>query len=206
MSFAVVTVASGGLPVVELAAGKLGLPVTEATNGRGIAVTKVVGGPGLPVVFDTIGTGGGGTPSYSNPGGMGNRTATITVTTNVVAGGGVASMLLNGTYGNEYYWNAGQSSRTMTFDFGVGASKIINEFKWYQNNPADHGSWVFGGSNNDSSYTEFPETFTLGGAGSPYVTTIPVTNTTGYRYYRLRQTSGVTSLSPYLTEIEFKIA
>jgi len=52
MSTAVVTVASGGLPVVELAAGKLGLPVTEATNGRGIAVTKVVGKPGLPVVFD----------------------------------------------------------------------------------------------------------------------------------------------------------
>jgi hypothetical protein len=55
MSTAVVTVASGGLPVVELAAGKLGLPVTEAANGRGIAVTKVVGKPGLPVVFDTIG-------------------------------------------------------------------------------------------------------------------------------------------------------
>jgi hypothetical protein len=55
MSTAVITVVAGGLPVVELAAGKLGLPVTEATNGRGIAVTKVVGMPGLPVVFDTIG-------------------------------------------------------------------------------------------------------------------------------------------------------
>jgi len=55
MSTPVVTVASGGLAVVELAAGKLGLPVTEATNGCGIAVTKVVGLPGLPVVFDTIG-------------------------------------------------------------------------------------------------------------------------------------------------------
>jgi hypothetical protein len=52
MSTPVVTVASGGLPVVELAAGKFGLPVTEATNGRGIAVTKVIGMPGLPVVFD----------------------------------------------------------------------------------------------------------------------------------------------------------
>jgi hypothetical protein len=34
--------------------GKLGLPVTEATNGRGIAVTKVTAF-GMPVVFDTIG-------------------------------------------------------------------------------------------------------------------------------------------------------
>jgi Concanavalin A-like lectin/glucanases superfamily len=66
MSIPVVTVASGGLPVVEMAAGKLGLPVTEATNGRGIAVTKVVGKPGLPVVFDTIGTGGGGDSLLSN--------------------------------------------------------------------------------------------------------------------------------------------
>ena len=41
MSLAVVTVASKGLPVVEAVAGKLALPVVEATNGRGLAVTKV---------------------------------------------------------------------------------------------------------------------------------------------------------------------
>ena len=45
----VVTVAAGGLPVVEVTA--FGLPVTEAANGYGIAVTKVVGKPGLPVTF-----------------------------------------------------------------------------------------------------------------------------------------------------------
>lgn len=55
MSLPVVTVASGGLPVVELAAGKLALPVSEATNGRGIPVTKVTGKPGLAVVFNAIG-------------------------------------------------------------------------------------------------------------------------------------------------------
>jgi hypothetical protein len=49
----VVTVASGGLPVVDVTATtpKLGLPVTEAANGRGTPVTKVVGKPGLAVVF-----------------------------------------------------------------------------------------------------------------------------------------------------------
>jgi hypothetical protein len=53
MGMAVVTVASGGLPVVDVTATtpKLGLPVTEATNGRGVAVTKVVGKPGLAVTF-----------------------------------------------------------------------------------------------------------------------------------------------------------
>ena len=54
MAQPVVTVVAGGLPVVDVTATtpKLGLPVTEATNGRGIAVTKVAGSlPGLPVTF-----------------------------------------------------------------------------------------------------------------------------------------------------------
>ena len=53
MSLPVVTVASGGLPVVDVTAiaPRTGLPVIEATNGRGIAVTKVVAKPGLPVVY-----------------------------------------------------------------------------------------------------------------------------------------------------------
>ena len=43
MAIAVVTKASGGMPVIDVTATKpgLGVPVTEATNGRGIAVTKV---------------------------------------------------------------------------------------------------------------------------------------------------------------------
>jgi hypothetical protein len=53
---AVVTVASGGMPVVDTAgavapAKPTGMLVTEATNGRGIPVTKVVGKPGMPVVY-----------------------------------------------------------------------------------------------------------------------------------------------------------
>jgi hypothetical protein len=48
MSTPVVTIASGGLPVVETPLGK---PVSEAVNGFGVAVTKVVGRPGMPVVY-----------------------------------------------------------------------------------------------------------------------------------------------------------
>jgi len=53
MPLPVVTVASGGLPVVDVTATppNTGLPVKEAANGRGIAVTKVTGKPGLPVVY-----------------------------------------------------------------------------------------------------------------------------------------------------------
>jgi F5/8 type C domain len=52
LSLPVVTIPSRGLPVVEAAAGRLALPVIEATNGRGLAVTKVSNGLGLPVVYD----------------------------------------------------------------------------------------------------------------------------------------------------------
>ena len=50
MALAVVTVAAGGLPVVDVTATtpKLGMPVTEAT--RGLAITVVAAGkPGIPI-------------------------------------------------------------------------------------------------------------------------------------------------------------
>lgn len=53
MSLPVVTVASGGLPVVDVTTTKplLGRPVTEALNGRGVAVTKVSNGFGRAVTY-----------------------------------------------------------------------------------------------------------------------------------------------------------
>lgn len=53
MGMPVVTTAAGGIAVVDVTATKplLGMPVTEAANGRGIPVTKVVGKPGVAVTF-----------------------------------------------------------------------------------------------------------------------------------------------------------
>jgi hypothetical protein len=65
MATPVVTVASGGRPVVDVTATKpgLGMPVSEATNGFGRAVTKVtpaIGGlAGVAVTYVT--------PSVGNP-------------------------------------------------------------------------------------------------------------------------------------------
>jgi hypothetical protein len=55
MGMPVVTVASGGKPVIEVTNGR-GTPVTEAANGKGTPVTKVVGVPsaflpGMPVIY-----------------------------------------------------------------------------------------------------------------------------------------------------------
>ena len=57
MGWAVVTVASGGMavvdvtPIASMTPRKYGVAVTEAANGRGIRVTKVVGKPGIPVIY-----------------------------------------------------------------------------------------------------------------------------------------------------------
>lgn len=53
MAMPVVTVASGGLPVVDITAtsgGFAGRAVTESLNGRGTAVTKVTSG-GEAVIY-----------------------------------------------------------------------------------------------------------------------------------------------------------
>jgi hypothetical protein len=51
MGMPVVTVASGGMPVIDVSATtKNGLPVSEAASGFGRAVTKVSTG-GIPVVY-----------------------------------------------------------------------------------------------------------------------------------------------------------
>jgi hypothetical protein len=52
MGMPVVTVAAGGMPVVDVTATKplLGLPVAEAANGYGVPVTKVAA-YGVPVTF-----------------------------------------------------------------------------------------------------------------------------------------------------------
>jgi hypothetical protein len=52
MATPVVTVAAGGLPVVDVTATtpKFGAPVTEAAAGKGTSVTKVAA-LGVPVTF-----------------------------------------------------------------------------------------------------------------------------------------------------------
>jgi hypothetical protein len=60
MALPVVTVTAGGIPVVDVTVGAptRGMPVTEALNGRGTAVTKVAAG-GVPVTFIVVSTSGG---------------------------------------------------------------------------------------------------------------------------------------------------
>ncbi len=94
MATPVVTVASGGLPVVDVTAStpKLGLPVTEALNGRGIAVTKVAGG-GMPVTFSTA-------PDYPPPLVLVFATFDLNVSANVVRTNGNRTLNRSSTANN----------------------------------------------------------------------------------------------------------
>lgn len=160
------------------------------------------------------GGGGGGSanPSYWNAGGMGDRTSSITVTTTATLGGGTINNLIDGGFatGNtdSCWFNSGQTLREVKFDFGAGVQKIIDGFRWFQDTSATHGTWVFEGSNDDSTYTTIGSSFTLGTntEGTNTYTFFSGANSTAYRYYKLRQTSGTTASNPYLREIHFRIA
>ena len=144
------------------------------------------------------------TTSYSNTGGTGDRRSIITTTlTGGSIGGGAVTDLVDGSQANSFWWLFGFSNVYIKFDFGAGNSWVIDEFKWYQDNTASHGTWDFDGSPDNINWTNLLHDLTLGGAATQ---TYTVTNTTDYRYYRLAPgTSQLSNSSPFLREIEFKI-
>ncbi|HEX6825741.1 MAG TPA: hypothetical protein VF077_05425 [Nitrospiraceae bacterium] len=144
--------------------------------------------------------------AYTNPGGSGNRTVTLTVTSSISFVGTGPTALINGTQGNDTWFSAGQSGKDLTFNFGV--PRNIIEAKWYQDVVATHGDWKWQGSNDGMSWTDIGATFTLGsgavGATPQTITTLSA-NVDFWRYYRMLQMSGTTSSAPYTREIEFNI-
>ncbi len=148
-----------------------------------------------------------GMPSYANAGGMGDRTASITVTTDAELGGGTVSNAVDGVSAandNDGFWfSAGQSGKYLKFDFG--SAKVINEIRWIQQNTSDQHTWQAAGSNDDSSYTNIGSSQQIGGWYSASTCKIGVPNTTAHRYYKLTNAGGMSS-NPYIQEIEFSIA
>jgi hypothetical protein len=146
------------------------------------------------------------TTSYANSGGSGDRTATITTTTNLSVGGTAWTNMINGIKQPEtgtYLNGSSCVGAYMTFDCGVGQSKVITEITWYQSAGAySHGIWKGQASDDGVTYTDISSNQTLGGAA---VTTFSLSPTKGYRYYRLAGVSGNTNGNPWIEEIEFKI-
>lgn len=152
----------------------------------------------------------GSNPSYANTGGTGDRRSILTVNTNASDSGDLQQLVDGANNSGNFFWQAQNVwGLFLAFDFGVGASKIITEAKWYQSNGDTHGTWQWNGKKDDvSDWEAIGGTFLLGGT-SPQIQTTLSTNIKGYRYYALFGgipfASGSTSSSPYLYEVEFKI-
>lgn len=162
--------------------------------------------------------------SYANNGGTGERRPEIIVSTNFLSSNGDigspnpytnddASIFVDGvTSGTPGAGGTGRElgvsstgDRVLTFDFGVGASIVIDEFTLYLSGTTNFGTFTLEGSNNGSTWTAIGASFTLQSTGTTQV--VARTNSTGYRYYQLHTTSmtGTGASSGIWSEIEFKI-
>lgn len=158
---------------------------------------------------------GGGAPvvtDYANLGGTGNRGPTGNNSIAITTGGPTVGFtnlggtnnlydLIDGTQVDEVWFANNDTDKWIQFDFG--SAKVIDELKWYQSSVQSHGTWKFQGSNTAGSGYVDLATFTLGSSATQTITTAP--NTTAYRYYRLQESPGSTSNSPFIREVEFKI-
>ena len=150
---------------------------------------------------------------YANPGGTGNRIATIVASQGTGAGGGPflydsgqdPVKLVNSSTANEVYYNPSTNvGAWMEFDFG-GLYRI-DEFRHKQSTTNSHNThkWEARETASDA-WTVVSANFTLGGA-----TTSTHALTTGggsaYRYYRIVNVSGQRSSNPWILEYEFKIS
>src|SRR5688572_17072185 len=166
---------------------------------------------------------------YANPGGIGDRSASITVTATGVSGGSSLQQLVDGVRWTPAL-NVGQNvmaggltNGMIKFDFGVGADVVIDSFRaWiiaiHKLGQLSFGTWRWAGSNDDAAYTDLGSPFEIVsgdlGAQSYSVTSVytgkeysePAGNVTGYRYYRLSQVGGVVpTVQNFVGEFEFKI-
>jgi hypothetical protein len=143
----------------------------------------------------------------------GNRTSTYTVTHGLPGSQtGAINNWIDGATGDNttdaWYYDAPNSldtSRHITFDLGSGNSKIYTGAKIYQSTSASCGTWIWQGSQDNSSYTDLSGNITWGGSASPFQTEYTWENSTAYRYIRIRAVSGSTSNQPWQRELEFRI-
>lgn len=144
------------------------------------------------------------TPAWTGVGGRGARTDIITVTEDVGLGAS-ANVILNGDYGNVVDFTGGTTAgRYMQFTFPEGIEVVIDAVRLHQSNTSAQGNWKLQRSDNGTDWTDVGDPFALGGATNS-VGEI-VTDNIAARYWRVTTTSGTVSGSPWITEVEFRIA
>lgn len=145
---------------------------------------------------------GSGT-TFNSPVSTGDRRSLITVTGNVQLATGDFSKFVDGP-AFDLYWvtENGNGSHFILFDFGITPQKI-DGLRFLASNDTRHGRWVFEGSDDNSTWDQLGQEFTLIGS-STGDREEGFINNTFYRYYRLRHLSGTRSSSPWLYEFQFR--
>ena len=168
--------------------------------------------------------------SWLNPLSKGNRTSTISISSNVFPRGGPNSEMVNGNFSSNGPWGA-DSCVGQYYMFDLGNSYTINGFKLFNSGSTTLeagriGYFNFEGSNNNSTWTTLTTNFIWCDNTSPdginlmnqtsdadlletfssvSIQTKLFFNTTAYRYYRFIGTSGNWNSSPYYNGICFKV-
>lgn len=147
------------------------------------------------------GGGGGGIAIWAS--GLGPLDNVNSVTANVTSGSfaGTPSASMQWEPVSDWYWVGGNTSGVVVFDFGV--SVILTGIGFVQDNATAQGTFQAAGSPDNITYTNLGSP---GAWGGNKVSVIPFTNTTPYRYYRVSQTAGSTSSSPYQRQFIFRWA
>lgn len=166
-----------------------------------------------------VGSFGNPTTSYSNAGGNGDRTASITVSVSGVTwDSGTDNNLVDGGVGanstDSVDEPAAASSATgayVQFDFGSGASKFIEEITLEHSASGTHGDdWMFQGSRDGSTFENLRTAVFSWPIGASTAVSLDQPNGTsdqpGWRYIRLLGGSASTWGNNWLEEVTFKIA
>jgi hypothetical protein len=113
------------------------------------------------------------------------------------------SDLIDGNLANNtYYFAGGVTDSYLLFEFLNPV--LITEARLTQGNDSVHGDWQWQGSDDGASWTDIGSPFEFGGDEVTLQTSLNP-NSTYYNFYRVIQDSGVTSGSPFVHEMEFKI-
>lgn len=146
------------------------------------------------------------TPAYLT----GDRSSSITVTTDIVGGvGTVHPDLVNGNTADDtgFYLplSYAVTGRYIRFDFGASNSIKITEATRYMSASATTwATWKWQGSDDASSWTDIGSSFVITGGSNP-IDDLSA-NALGYRYYQLVGVSGTGTAGSRasMDELEFK--
>lgn len=151
------------------------------------------------------------TPSYGNPGGVGDRTGIITATSNWVDQGlggdiqhSVNGIIASQDAANSWYFEAGGNTGGFV-KWEFDGPKHITEITYYKNNSDNHGDWKLQGSTDDVNWTDVSSTFTLD-LGKKFINLDLISPGDKYTYYRMLGMGGYLSSKQWQYEVEFKLS